>query len=179
MAELLKRTHFCGDLRIEHAGQEVVLNGWVAKQRSLGGLIFADLRDKTGIVQITFDDTIAEDVFQKAESLRSEYVIGIKGIVKERSAKNTNLPTGEIEVFAKELLVYAESETPPIYIKDDDNVDDTLRLKYRYLDLRKLKMQEKLTRVRHVNVKRKGIVINKMYLRPWVLSPALQNKHNL
>ncbi|MBR3786274.1 MAG: aspartate--tRNA ligase [Firmicutes bacterium] len=144
MAELLKRTHMCGTLTAANVDEEVVLNGWVAKQRSLGGLIFADLRDKTGIVQITFDDTIPEEVFKLAESLRSEYVIGVKGIVKERSAKNPNLPTGEIEVFAKELVLYSESETPPIYIKDDDNVDDNLRLKYRYLDLRKLKMQENL-----------------------------------
>jgi len=148
MSELLKRTHMCGVLNAGNVDEEVVLNGWVAKQRSLGGLIFADLRDKTGIVQITFDDTIPEDVFARAESLRSEYVIGVKGIVKERASKNPNLPTGEIEVFAKELVIYSESETPPIYIKDDDNVDDNLRLKYRYLDLRKLKMQENL-RFRH------------------------------
>ena len=148
MTELFKRTHYCGALTIANVEEEVVLNGWVAKQRSLGGLIFADLRDKTGIVQITFDDTIPEDIFAKADSLRSEYVIGVKGIVKERSAKNPNLATGEIEVFAKDLVIYAESETPPIYIKDDDNVDDNLRLKYRYLDLRKLKMQENI-RFRH------------------------------
>lgn len=148
MTELFKRTHYCGALTIANVEEEVVLNGWVAKQRSLGGLIFADLRDKTGIVQITFDDTIPEDIFAKADSLRSEYVIGVKGIVKERSAKNPNLATGEIEVFAKDLVIYAESETPPIYIKDDDNVDDSLRLKYRYLDLRKLKMQENI-RFRH------------------------------
>ena len=148
MSELFKRTHLCGNLNIKNVEEEVVLNGWVAKQRSLGGLIFVDLRDKTGIVQSTFDDTIPKEVFDQAEALRSEYVIGIKGIVKERAAKNPNLPTGEIEVFAKELVLYSESETPPIYIKDDDNVDDNLRLKYRYLDLRKLKMQENV-RFRH------------------------------
>ena len=148
MSELFKRTHLCGNLNIKNVEEEVVLNGWVAKQRSLGGLIFVVLRDKTGIVQITFDDTIPKEVFDQAEALRSEYVIGIKGIVKERAAKNPNLPTGEIEVFAKELVLYSESETPPIYIKDDDNVDDNLRLKYRYLDLRKLKMQENV-RFRH------------------------------
>ncbi|MGN0659823.1 MAG: aspartate--tRNA ligase [Emergencia sp.] len=148
MAELFKRTHMCGELNIENAGQEVVLNGWVAKQRSLGGLIFADLRDKTGIVQITFDDTIPEEVFKLAESLRSEFVVGVKGTVKERASKNPNLPTGEIEVFATDLVVYSHSDTPPIYVKDDDNVDDNLRLKYRYLDLRKLKMQQNL-RFRH------------------------------
>lgn len=148
MSELFKRTHLCGNLNIENVDEEVVLNGWVAKQRSLGGLIFVDLRDKTGIVQITFDDTIPKEVFEQAETLRSEYVIGIKGIVKERASKNPNLPTGEIEVFAKDLALYSQSETPPIYIKDDDNVDDNLRLKYRYLDLRKLKMQENM-RFRH------------------------------
>ncbi|WP_419026127.1 aspartate--tRNA ligase [Emergencia sp.] len=148
MSELFKRTHLCGNLNIENVDEEVVLNGWVAKQRSLGGLIFVDLRDKTGIVQITFDDTIPKEVFEQAETLRSEYVIGIKGIVRERASKNPNLPTGEIEVFAKDLALYSQSETPPIYIKDDDNVDDNLRLKYRYLDLRKLKMQENM-RFRH------------------------------
>lgn len=148
MSELFKRTHLCGNLNIENVDEEVVLNGWVSKQRSLGGLIFVDLRDKTGIVQITFDDTIPKEVFEQAETLRSEYVIGIKGIVKERASKNPNLPTGEIEVFAKDLALYSQSETPPIYIKDDDNVDDNLRLKYRYLDLRKLKMQENM-RFRH------------------------------
>ena len=142
----------CGVLNASNVDEEVVLNGWVAKQRSLGGLIFADLRDKTGIVQITFDDTIPADVFERAESLRSEYVIGVKGIVKERASKNPNLPTGEIEVFAKELVIYNEADTPPIYIKDDDNVDDNLRLKYRYLDLRKVKMQRNLT-FRHKVVK--------------------------
>lgn len=145
MSELFKRTHMCGKLNIKNVEEEVVLNGWIAKQRSLGGLIFADLRDKTGIVQITFDDTIPAEIFERAESLRSEYVVGIKGIVKERSSKNPNLPTGEIEVFAKDLVIYSEAQTPPIYIKDDDNVDDNLRLKYRYLDLRKLKMQRNLT----------------------------------
>ncbi len=148
MAELFKRTHMCGTLNMEQAGQEVVLNGWVAKQRALGGLIFADLRDKTGIVQITFDDTIPEDVFAAAESLRSEYCVGIKGTVRERASKNPNLATGDIEVLATALTVYSKSETPPIYVKDDDKVDDNLRLKYRYLDLRKLKMQQNL-RFRH------------------------------
>ena len=135
----------CGQLDIKDVGREVVLNGWVAKQRSLGSLIFVDLRDKTGIVQVAFDDTIPEDVFKAADSLRSEYVIGVKGIVRERSSKNPNLSTGDVEVVADSLVVYSKADTPPIYIKDDDNVDDNLRLKYRYLDLRKLKMQRNLT----------------------------------
>lgn len=152
MSNLFKRTHMCGTLNIANVGDEVVLNGWVAKRRNLGGLIFVDLRDKTGIVQVTFDDTIPQDVFEKADTLRNEYVIGIKGKVKERSSKNTNLATGEIEVFANDIVIYSEADTPPIYIKDDDNVDDNLRLKYRYLDLRKLKMQRNLT-FRHKVVK--------------------------
>lgn len=145
MPTLLKRTHMCGELRLEDAGKEVVLNGWVAKARSLGGLVFVDIRDKSGITQITFNEDIGEELLEKAKSLRSEYVIGVTGTVKERSSKNDNLPTGAIEVFATDLVIYSEADTPPIYIKDDDNVDENLRLKYRYLDLRKSKMQRNLS----------------------------------
>ncbi len=145
MSELFKRTHMCGELRLEDEGQQVVLNGWVAKQRSLGALVFVDLRDKTGITQITFDENCSPEVLDKARSLRSEYVIGVKGTVRERSSRNPNLDTGDIEVFAEDLIIYSEADTPPIYIKDDDNVDENLRLKYRYLDLRKHKMQRNLT----------------------------------
>ena len=152
MADLFKRTNMCGELRIGDAGKEVVLNGWVAKARSLGSLVFVDLRDKTGIVQITFNEDLGEEIFEKAKSLRSEYVIGVKGKVAERSAKNDKIATGDIEIFASDLVVYSEALTPPIYVKDDDNVDDNLRLKYRYLDLRKPKMQRNLT-FRHRVVK--------------------------
>ncbi len=142
---VLKRTHMCGVLRSSDIDKEVVLNGWIAKKRNLGGLIFCDLRDKTGIIQIVFNDTVSDMLHHQADSLRSEYVVGIKGIVKERQSKNKELATGEIEVFVSELIIYSEADTPPIYIKDDDNVDDNLRLKYRYLDLRKQKMQRNLT----------------------------------
>lgn len=142
---VFKRTGMCGGLRMTDKEKEVVLNGWIAKKRNLGGLIFCDLRDKTGIVQIVFDDNISDELREKADSLRSEYVVGVKGVVKERQSKNAELPTGEIEVFVSELVIYSEADTPPIYIKDDDNVDDNLRLKYRYLDLRKQKMQSNLT----------------------------------
>lgn len=147
-----KRTHMCGDLRIEDVGKEVVLNGWVAKARSLGSLVFVDLRDKSGITQITFNEDLGDEILDKAKSLRSEYVIGIKGTVNERSSKNPKISTGDIEVFAEELVIYSEAMTPPIYVKDDDNVDENLRLKYRYLDLRKNKMQRNLT-FRHRVVK--------------------------
>ena len=142
---IMKRTHMCGDLRSEHIGQTVSLNGWVAKRRNLGGLIFCDVRDKTGITQVVFNDKIPQELFDKADSLRSEYVVGVRGKVAERESKNPDLPTGDIEILAEELVIYSEAETPPIYIKDDDNVDDNLRLKYRYLDLRKKKMQDNLT----------------------------------
>ena len=145
MAKVFKRTNMCGELNLSNVNEEVILNGWVAKQRNMGGIIFIDLRDKTGITQVTFDENTPKKLFDLADSLRSEYVVGIKGTVKERSSKNMNIPTGEIEVFASDLVVYSEADTPPIYIKDDDNVDDMLRLKYRYLDLRKQKMQRNLT----------------------------------
>ncbi len=152
MADLFKRTNMCGELRLSDVGKDVVLNGWVAKARSLGSLVFVDLRDKTGIVQITFNEDLGEAILEKAKSLRSEYVIGIKGKVAERSSKNDKLATGDIEIFASDLVIYSEAMTPPIYVKDDDNVDDNLRLKYRYLDLRKPKMQRNLT-FRHRVVK--------------------------
>lgn len=145
---VLKRTHMCGELRLADEGKEVVLNGWVAKARSLGSLVFVDIRDKSGITQVTFNDDLGDEILEKAKSLRSEYVIGVKGTVSERSSKNDKLETGEIEVFANDLVIYSEAMTPPIYVKDDDNVDDKLRLKYRYLDLRKNKMQRNLT-IRH------------------------------
>ena len=134
----------CGTLRSHDVDGQVVLNGWIQKRRNLGGLIFCDLRDKTGIVQVVFDDKIPAELFEKADSLRSEYVVGIQGVVKERQAKNPDLPTGDIEVFATDLIIYSQADTPPIYIKDDDKVDENLRLKYRYLDLRKNKMQNNL-----------------------------------
>ena len=142
----------CGELRLSDEGTKVVLNGWVAKARSLGGLVFVDIRDKTGITQVTFNEDVPAEILDKAKSLRSEYCIGVKGTVRERSSKNSNLPTGDIEVLADDLEIYSKADTPPIYIKDDDNVDDNLRLKYRYLDLRKLKMQRNLT-FRHKVVK--------------------------
>ena len=152
---ILKRTHMCGELRSDNIGEKVTLNGWVAKRRNLGGLIFCDVRDKTGITQVVFNDQIPQDLFEKADSLRSEYVIGLTGTVCERESKNPDLPTGDIEVICEELVIYSEADTPPIYIKDDDNVDDNLRLKYRYLDLRKKKMQDNLTfRAKLTNIAR-------------------------
>ena len=140
----LKRTHYCGDLRMANVGEEVVLNGWVQKKRNLGGLVFVDLRDIRGISQIIFDTNVSEEAFNKAEELGSEYVVAVKGIVRERQSKNPNMLTGDIEIEATELRILSKSETPPIYIKDNDNVSEDLRLKYRFLDLRKPSMQRNL-----------------------------------
>lgn len=148
MASLFKRTHMCGVLSKEDIGKQVVLNGWIQKRRNLGGLIFCDLRDKTGIVQVVFNDKIPKEIFDKADMLRSEYVVGIKGCVAERESKNSELTTGFIEIIAEDITIYSQAETPPIYVKEDDNVSEDLRLKYRYLDLRKANMQRNLV-LRH------------------------------
>lgn len=140
----LRRTNMCGKLRSDDIDREVVLMGWVQKERNLGSIIFVDLRDTSGISQIVFDDTVSKEMFEKAEKIRSEYVIAVKGKVRERSSKNPDLPTGDVEILASELKILDESETPPIYIKDDDKVSESMRLKYRYLDLRKPSMQNNL-----------------------------------
>jgi aspartyl-tRNA synthetase len=140
----LRRTNMCGDLSMNDVNKEVVLMGWVQKRRSLGGLIFADLRDITGLVQVVFDTDYNNDAFEKAESLRSEFVIAVKGEIRERQSKNLDMATGEIEVYIKELKILDSSETPPIYIKDNDDVSEQMRLKYRFLDLRKPSMQKNL-----------------------------------
>lgn len=139
-----KRTHMCGVLTEALIGQQVTLNGWVQKRRDLGGLIFIDLRDRTGLVQIICDQDLSSQAFQEAEKLGSEYVISITGKVERRQAENPNLATGKIEVYAEKLKIVNEADTPPIYIKDDDDVTEGLRLKYRYLDLRKPSMQANL-----------------------------------
>ncbi len=144
MSNVFSRTHMCGELNESFIEQEVVLNGWVQRKRNLGGLVFIDLRDKTGIVQIVADTDFSNTAFEVSNDLRSEYVVGVKGIVKERHSKNNDLETGFIEVYAKDITIYSEAETPPIYIKDDDDVSESLRFKYRYLDLRKQKMQNNL-----------------------------------
>lgn len=140
----LRRTNMCGELRKSDVGKEVVLMGWAQSERNLGSLIFVDLRDTTGITQIVFDDTITEEVFKKASMIRQEYVLAVRGVVRLRQSVNKEIPTGEIEVLAKELKILDKSNTPPIYIKDNDNVSESMRLKYRYLDLRKPFMQSNL-----------------------------------
>ena len=137
----ISRTHYCGELRPAHIGQEVTVCGWVQRQRDLGQLIFIDLRDRTGIVQLAFDDESKTDLFEKAFTARAEFVLAAKGLVRERASKNMEIPTGEIEIEVSELRVLARSETPPFAIEEDSNVNMATRLKYRYLDLRRPDMQ--------------------------------------
>ena len=137
----LKRSHFCGNLREEQIGESVTLMCWVQKSRNLGSIVFADLRDYTGIVQVVFDGDTDEAIFEKATKLRSEFCVAVVGAVRMRSSINENIPTGKIEVLASELKILSESDVPPIYVKDDDDVSDDLRLKYRALDLRKPRSQ--------------------------------------
>ena len=137
----LKRTIYCAELRPADIGKEVVVMGWIQRSRDLGSLIFADVRDRSGICQIVFDENTKKEVYEKAQTLGSEYVVAVKGKVRQRSSINKDIPTGEIEITADDLLILNTAQTPPIYVKDDDNADETLRLKYRYLDLRKPHMQ--------------------------------------
>lgn len=148
----LKRTHYCGTLRQEHVGTEVVVCGWVQRQRDLGQLIFVDLRDRTGLLQLAFGDTTDRQIFEKAAGVRAEYVLAVRGVVRERSAKNPELPTGDVEIEVQELRVLAKAETPPFEIVEHSNVKEELRLKYRYLDLRRPDMQDKIIQ-RHKIVK--------------------------
>lgn len=139
-----KRTDYCGTLRDADIGREVTVCGWAAKQRDLGSLIFIDLRDRTGIVQLAFGDSTPEDVFKKAFSVRSEYVIAARGVVRERSSKNSEIPTGNIEIEVSELRVLSKSETPPFDIVENCNTSELTRLKYRYLDLRRPDLQKNI-----------------------------------
>ncbi len=140
----LKRTNYCGDLRLADVGKEVTVCGWVQRARDLGQLIFIDLRDRTGIVQLAFNDTTDRAVFDKAFACRSEYVLAAKGTVCERSAKNSDIPTGEIEIVVTDLRVLSKAQTPPFEIVDDSKTGEDVRLKYRYLDLRRRPLQQNL-----------------------------------
>ena len=140
----LRRTRYCGEVRLPDAGQEMVVAGSIAKCRDKGGIIFADLRDTTGILQLVFDDGTDRDVFAKAQSLRSEYVVIAKGLLRERDAKTTKIATGDVELYVSELRVLSEAETTPFEIRDEVSVKDELRLKYRYLDLRRESMHQPL-----------------------------------
>ncbi|MBE6817801.1 MAG: aspartate--tRNA ligase [Ruminococcaceae bacterium] len=140
----LKRTHFCGALRAADIGKTVTLYGWAAKQRDLGALVFIDLRDRTGITQLAFDENTAKDIFEKAQGVRSEYVLAAKGTVRERSNKNKEIPTGDIEIDVEDLRLLSKSETPPFAIDDNCNTAELGRLTHRYLDLRRPVLQKNI-----------------------------------
>lgn len=140
------KTHYCGDLRKEHVGQEVELAGWVNRRRDHGSLIFVDLRDSRGLVQVVFNPARVTEAHAVADEVRPEYVLQVKGTVSARrpGTENTSLPTGEVEVQAREATILNPSKTPPFYISEDSEVEDLLRLRYRYLDLRRAGMQRHL-----------------------------------
>ena len=138
----LKRTNYCGETK--GIGTTAVVGGYVQKIRDLGNLIFIDLRDRTGIVQLAFDDGTDRELFEKAKSCRGEFVLLAKGVVRERESKNKEIPTGDIEVYVDDLRILAKAQTPPFEIVDDTKVNDELRLKYRYLDLRRSVLQQNI-----------------------------------
>lgn len=139
-----KRTDYCGTLTVKDVGRKVVVCGWVQRQRDLGALIFVDLRDRTGIVQLAFDDATSRDVFNKAFAVRSEYVLMATGTVRARSAVNKEIPTGEIEIEVSALKVLGTAETPPFEILPDTGAKEDIRLQYRYLDLRRANLQRNI-----------------------------------
>ena len=145
-----KRTNYCGELGAEHAEKTVTLAGWVQRRRDHGNIIFVDLRDRTGIVQIVFNPEVAASVHDLAQSLRNEFVIAVTGKVSLRPEEsiNPNLPTGEVEIFADKLDILSRSETPPFMVEDDTDAGEELRLKYRYLDLRRPSLQKNFI-IRH------------------------------
>ena len=150
MAELMtandRRTHYCGTVRESDIGKQVCVMGWVQKQRDLGNLIFIDLRDRTGIVQLAFDDKSEKEIFDKAFGIRAEYVLAAHGVVRPRGegAINSNLPTGAVEIFVTELKILSAAQTPPFEVSDSKKVNDETALKYRYLDLRRPSLQRNI-----------------------------------
>lgn len=140
----LKRTHYCGEVTAADLEKTVTVCGWAARQRDLGQLIFIDLRDRTGILQLAFDDHTDRAVFEKAFAVRSEFVLMAQGVVRRRSSVNTELKTGELELFVQDLRILGAAETPPFEVLDATKAKDELRLKYRYLDLRRPKLQQNI-----------------------------------
>ncbi|MBV4431608.1 aspartate--tRNA ligase [Clostridium tyrobutyricum] len=148
----LKRTSMCGVLKEENIGNEFTVMGWVQRKRNLGGLIFIDLRDRTGIVQAVFGEKINQEAFEKADNVKPEYCIAVKGTLVKRQSVNNEIPTGMVELKGEYIKVFSESETPPIYIKENLDAAENIRLKYRYLDLRRPDMQ-RIFKIRHKTAK--------------------------
>jgi len=138
------RTHNCGELRMEHVGKEVTLSGWLNKNRDYGAMTFVDLRDRYGITQLVFNTDTNEALYNDAKKLGREFVLRIEGTVAERSNKNPKIPTGDVEIIVNKLTVLNGSKTPPFTIEDETDGGDEIRMKYRYLDLRRRPVQENL-----------------------------------
>ena len=151
------RTMYCGEARAADIGREISVCGWVQRRRDLGQLIFIDLRDRTGLLQLAFDDNTSRDVFEAAGSVRGEFVLHAHGVLRERSSKNPELLTGDVELEVTMLRILAKSETPPFEITENSDVNDTLRLKYRYLDLRRPDMQ------RHIALRHRAVKVVRDY----------------
>ena len=181
MAELLgneRRTHYCGDLRECNIGETVCVMGWVKKARDLGSLVFVDLRDRTGIVQLAFDENSEKAVFEKALELKTEFVVSAKGIVRERSSKNPDIPTGNIEIFASSVRILGESETPPFDITDDCKTNEELRLTHRYLDLRRPVLQNNIIFRAKVAKSVRDYLCDNGFMVPTILTTVLKSLHN-
>ena len=146
------RTNTCGELRLSDAGKEVTLAGWVQRARKMGGMTFVDLRDRYGITQLVFNEADNADLCGEANKLGREYCIQVKGVVNERQSKNSKIPTGDIEIIAKELKVLSSSETPPFTIEDNTDGGDDLRMKYRYLDLRREAVRKNMELRHHMTI---------------------------
>ena len=138
------RTNTCGELRLSDAGKEVTLAGWVQRSRKMGGMTFVDLRDRYGITQLVFNEADNKELCDAANKLGREYCIQVKGTVSERQSKNPKMDTGDIEILVKELNVLSESQTPPFTIEDNTDGGDDIRMKYRYLDLRRPAVRKNL-----------------------------------
>ncbi|WP_346871008.1 aspartate--tRNA ligase [Clostridium sp. UBA5119] len=144
----LKRTIMCGEVRESNISEKITVMGWVQRKRNLGSLVFVDLRDRTGLLQVVFGEEINKEAFEKADLVKSEYCIAVTGEVIKRESPNKNLPTGMVELKGENIKILSESETPPIYIKENLDASENIRLKYRYLDLRRPDMQKTLM-IRH------------------------------
>jgi aspartyl-tRNA synthetase len=158
------RSHTCGELNLKNKGAEVTLSGWVQKTRALGGMTFVDLRDRYGITQLVFNNESDAALCDRANKLGREFVIQAKGVVAERSSKNLNIPTGEIEILVAEFVVLSESETPPFIIENDTDGSEELRLKYRYLDIRRPKLRDTLIMRAQINKAVREYLDNKDFI---------------
>ncbi len=159
------RTHMCGDLRAEDIGQEVTLFGWIANTRDLGAMIFADVRDRAGVVQVRFDPNVDEPTYEEGKALRNEWCVAIKGEVVSRGDNiNDEMPTGTVEILAKDLEVFSKSKTPPFPVRDNTEASEMLRLEYRYLDLRRTSLQQAMVTRSKVNMLVRNFLVEHGFL---------------